>query len=253
MIDSHPLAPQHSMQHLATPAPMQLRQRAQPLPRLLDAIRPGPLMKHASRDSDQPAGATLREMMLRHHFTSATIFRFTWAGAVFCEHVLERPNIERLVSDDPFQPPILFLELAQPAHLGDFQSAVLVAPEVGRSRPRSRGAGTVPSPSQIGDGARSRSGVFSDDCVKSLGFKGKEWSGRPGSNRRRPAWEAGILPLNYTRSGCIITKASRAGQASLQAMRQGSFSAICLNHLLDNLIRAKTARTIDLRDAKNPH
>ena len=24
-------------------------------------------------------------------------------------------------------------------------------------------------------------------------------SGRPGSNRRRPAWEAGILPLNYTR------------------------------------------------------
>jgi hypothetical protein len=27
------------------------------------------------------------------------------------------------------------------------------------------------------------------------------WSGRPGSNRRRPAWEAGILPLNYARSG----------------------------------------------------
>src|SRR6266571_4516843 len=27
----------------------------------------------------------------------------------------------------------------------------------------------------------------------------KEWSGRPGSNRRRPAWEAGILPLNYSR------------------------------------------------------
>src|SRR5262245_35448989 len=26
-------------------------------------------------------------------------------------------------------------------------------------------------------------------------------SGRPGSNRRRPAWEAGILPLNYARSG----------------------------------------------------
>src|SRR5208282_3532202 len=28
----------------------------------------------------------------------------------------------------------------------------------------------------------------------------KSWSGRPGSNRRRPAWEAGILPLNYARS-----------------------------------------------------
>src|ERR1035438_7787441 len=27
----------------------------------------------------------------------------------------------------------------------------------------------------------------------------KKWSGRPDSNRRRPAWEAGILPLNYSR------------------------------------------------------
>src|ERR1035438_2571003 len=27
----------------------------------------------------------------------------------------------------------------------------------------------------------------------------KRWSGRPDSNRRRPAWEAGILPLNYSR------------------------------------------------------
>src|SRR6266576_3331353 len=28
----------------------------------------------------------------------------------------------------------------------------------------------------------------------------KDWSGRPGSNRRHPAWEAGVLPLNYSRS-----------------------------------------------------
>ena len=28
----------------------------------------------------------------------------------------------------------------------------------------------------------------------------KGWSGRRGSNPRRPAWEAGILPLNYSRS-----------------------------------------------------
>ena len=28
----------------------------------------------------------------------------------------------------------------------------------------------------------------------------RKWSGRPGSNRRRPAWEADILPLNYARS-----------------------------------------------------
>ena len=27
----------------------------------------------------------------------------------------------------------------------------------------------------------------------------KRWSGRPGSNRRHPAWEAGVLPLNYSR------------------------------------------------------
>jgi hypothetical protein len=31
----------------------------------------------------------------------------------------------------------------------------------------------------------------------------KRWSGRPGSNRRRPAWEAGILPLNYSRPSDI--------------------------------------------------
>ena len=28
----------------------------------------------------------------------------------------------------------------------------------------------------------------------------KRWSGRRGSNPRRPAWEAGILPLNYSRA-----------------------------------------------------
>ena len=27
----------------------------------------------------------------------------------------------------------------------------------------------------------------------------KRWSGGRGSNPRRPAWEAGILPLNYPR------------------------------------------------------
>ena len=30
------------------------------------------------------------------------------------------------------------------------------------------------------------------------------WSGRSGSNRRRPAWEADILPLNYARSIFMI-------------------------------------------------
>ena len=31
----------------------------------------------------------------------------------------------------------------------------------------------------------------------------KTWSGRRGSNPRRPAWEAGILPLNYSRPSAI--------------------------------------------------
>src|SRR5262249_36771631 len=35
-------------------------------------------------------------------------------------------------------------------------------------------------------------------------FTKEFWSGRPGSNRRRPAWEAGILPLNYARSTATV-------------------------------------------------
>jgi hypothetical protein len=31
----------------------------------------------------------------------------------------------------------------------------------------------------------------------------ERWSGRRGSNPRHPAWEAGVLPLNYSRSGCV--------------------------------------------------
>jgi hypothetical protein len=50
------------------------------------------------------------------------------AVAVLCQHVLERPNIERLVCNVRFQPPVLFVELAQRAHLRHFQPAVLAAP-----------------------------------------------------------------------------------------------------------------------------
>ena len=32
-----------------------------------------------------------------------------------------------------------------------------------------------------------------------------KWSGQPGSNRRHPAWEAGVLPLNYARTERILT------------------------------------------------
>jgi hypothetical protein len=39
------------------------------------------------------------------------------AVAVFCQHVIQRSNIECLVRHDRLQPPILFLELAQPVYL----------------------------------------------------------------------------------------------------------------------------------------
>ena len=36
----------------------------------------------------------------------------------------------------------------------------------------------------------------------------KRWSGRRGSNPRRPAWEAGILPLNYSRTSANLLVSS---------------------------------------------
>src|SRR5207245_4891689 len=49
----------------------------------------------------------------------------------------------------------------------------------------------------------------------------KNWSGRPDSNRRRPAWEAGILPLNYGRSPppilLLITHYSSCARAAADA------------------------------------
>ena len=35
--------------------------------------------------------------------------------------------------------------------------------------------------------------------------KSFRWSGRRDSNPRRPAWEAGILPLNYSRLPCLVS------------------------------------------------
>jgi len=68
MIGRHALALQHAMQHWTSPATMSLRQRTQPLPQLQVTIRSRRMSKRASRDPKQPAGATLREMMVRHHF-----------------------------------------------------------------------------------------------------------------------------------------------------------------------------------------
>src|SRR6266446_6208819 len=67
-------------------------------------------------------------------------------------------------------------------------------------------------------GSRAQSGEaigteMSERCQKLEGATGprarsplRNWSGRPDSNRRRPAWEAGILPLNYGRPAPPIVR-----------------------------------------------
>ena len=54
------------------------------------------------------------------------------------------------------------------------------------------------------------------------------WSGRPGSNRRRPAWEAGILPLNYSRSVIAVTA------KIVTLVRSLSERALCIEHAVSN-------------------
>src|ERR1700688_2090145 len=53
----------------------------------------------------------------------------------------------------------------------------------------------------------------------------KRWSGRPGSNRRHPAWEAGVLPLNYSRSLVIDEPSFRVSQPKSSTRRPGKQSA----------------------------
>lgn len=55
-------------------------------------------------------------------------------------------------------------------------------------------------------GMQHENGLKTPIIHKPFIFKGfiwifieENWSGRPGSNRRRSAWEADILPLNYSR------------------------------------------------------
>ncbi len=41
------------------------------------------------------------------------------------------------------------------------------------------------------------------------------WSGRPGSNRRHSAWEADVLPLNYSRASESIAGSSHPGRFTM--------------------------------------
>jgi hypothetical protein len=54
-------------------------------------------------------------------------------------------------------------------------------------------------------------------------------SGRPGSNRRRPAWEAGILPLNYARVRIAIAESfqrDKPASAFRRRRRSASFGML---------------------------
>src|SRR5712664_1986591 len=65
------------------------------------------------------------------------------------------------------------------------------------------------------------------------------WSGRPDSNRRRPAWEAGILPLNYGRSTPPILLATRGdGAALLDRHLRGLDALVAARLPADPLARA---------------
>ena len=48
-------------------------------------------------------------------------------------------------------------------------------------------------------GSRDAEGTTKPDATEITSGEALPKSGRPDSNRRRPAWEAGILPLNYAR------------------------------------------------------
>ena len=57
----------------------------------------------------------------------------------------------------------------------------------------------VSSPTHVARGS-NRTADRRQVCVTAIGWESCCQSGRPDSNRRRPAWEAGILPLNYARN-----------------------------------------------------
>ena len=50
-----------------------------------------------------------------------------------------------------------------------------------------------------------------------------KWSGRPDSNRRRSAWEADILPLNYARFPLLTITTNRAGNATTRCPCQDRY------------------------------
>src|SRR5689334_19177264 len=68
-----------------------------------------------------------------------------WGSPFFCDHRLQRLDIQRLLRDDLLQPTILVLELLEPLHLAQFHAAELRFPAIVRL------LGDAMRPTQIGD------------------------------------------------------------------------------------------------------
>src|SRR5207249_4646554 len=90
-----------------------------------------------------------------------------------------------------------------------------------------------------GTGARAATRFDCRKCQKLEGGYGSRsrnppeyWSGRPDSNRRRPAWEAGILPLNYGRSLGVGQVLRLLARESASCGRGGAAAASSLQRLL---------------------
>jgi hypothetical protein len=82
-----------------------------------------------------------------------------------------------------------------------------------------RGAFVTGKDTAAGDAANTKN----PDSTEVLPGQKLPESGRPDSNRRRPAWEAGILPLNYAREAGVTRAVNVTGQlAGVKRSRSGS-------------------------------
>ena len=77
------------------------------------------------------------------------------------------------------------------------------------------------------------------------------WSGRPDSNRRRPAWEAGILPLNYGRSALSNNTPARYFRSSASSRWRRRFAGTVEIGLMVER-RSRDVLDRDLADVSKP-
>src|SRR5206468_227096 len=131
--------------------------------------------------------------------------------------------------------------LAVAEHPGRHETGVAVPCETGRLSSRASRGRAVATPVAVFRAQSSREALPSQCIARANFYTGtaSRWtslpshrsvhakpatsrfltkSGRPGSNRRRPAWEAGILPLNYAREDRVtVAHSMRAGNTDCAA------------------------------------